>query len=173
MTISTSASPHTLSIAIRRMRAEDWQQARCVRLAGLADAPAAFGRTLDEELTLSDAEWQQRASDNALGSKSCGFLAWNGDVPCGIAVGVLTEPNEAELHGMWVAQNVRRFGVGRGLVQAVCGWARERGAQRINLKVAADNLAASALYRANGFEPVEQTTCGARRAPALRLHKKL
>lgn len=171
MTTSTSASARTVQIAARRMRAEDWQQARCVRLAALADAPEAFGRTLAEELALSDEDWQKRAADNAIGLKSCGFLAWNGDVPCGLAVGVWTGPGEAELHGMWVAQNVRRYGTGRALVQAVCAWARERGARRISLKVTDGNTAAIALYRANGFDSAEQaqTTCGARNAPALQL----
>jgi ribosomal protein S18 acetylase RimI-like enzyme len=169
VTTNTSAS----AITIRAMRAEDWQQARCVRLAALADAPDAFGRTLEEELALSDADWQKRAAENAIGLKRSGFLAWSGDVPCGLAVGVLSEPAEAELQGMWVAQNIRRHGVGRALVQAVCAWARERGAKRISLKVTADNTAASGLYRANGFEPVASTTCGARQAAALRLEKKL
>jgi ribosomal protein S18 acetylase RimI-like enzyme len=157
------------------MRAEDWQQARCVRLAALADAPEAFGRTLEEELALSDADWQQRASDNAIGLKTCGFLAWNGDVPCGLAVGVWIGPGEAELHGMWVAQNVRRYGTGRALVQAVFAWARDRGARRVSLKVTDGNAAAIALYRANGFELAQdpQTTCGSREVPALRLQALL
>jgi ribosomal protein S18 acetylase RimI-like enzyme len=157
------------------MRAEDWQQARCVRLAALADAPEAFGRTLADELQLPDAAWEKRAADNAIGLKSCGFLAWNGDVPCGLAIGVWMGEGQAELHGMWVAGNVRRYGTGRALVQAVCAWARERGARRVSLKVTANNAGALALYRANGFQLAKdaQTTCGARDAPALRLEKQL
>jgi ribosomal protein S18 acetylase RimI-like enzyme len=160
----------TTPIIVRRMLTEDWQNARCVRLAALADSPDAYGRSLDEEVALPDTEWQRRAIANAAGVTSCGFLAFKDDVPCGLVVGILPHSHDAELHGLWVAQNIRRHGTGRMLVQAVCDWARERGAKQITLKVIASNHSAIALYRATGFalrESGAHTTTGARQEPAL------
>jgi ribosomal protein S18 acetylase RimI-like enzyme len=156
------------------MRPDDWEAARCVRLAALADAPDAFGRTLEEEVALPDDAWSERARANALGETQVGFLAFCNDVPCGLVVGAL-ENGEAQLSGTWVAANVRRRGTGRALVQAVCAWATERGARAISLKVVGANRGAVELYRANGFELVEgaNATCGARNAPALEMRKPL
>lgn len=170
--IQTPAS--TLQVSVRRMRAEDWDAARCVRLAALADAPEAFGRTLAEEVALSDDAWRELAQANASSEVQIGFLAFCNDVPCGVAVGELAQ-GAAVLSGMWVAGNVRRQGIGRALVQAVCAWATERGARSVSLKVVSANAGAVALYRANGFEPVDgvATTCGARKAAALEMRKPL
>lgn len=173
MTTVIPASANTIQVRVQRVRAQDWQQVRCVRLAALADAPDAFGSTLARELALTDADWQVRTENNATGQKSCGFLAFIDDVPCGFVVGVLSQPHEVELFALWVAQNIRRRGTGLALVQAVCGWARERGAQRVSLKVVAANLGAIALYHANGFEGGAETSCGERDEPALRMHKRL
>jgi ribosomal protein S18 acetylase RimI-like enzyme len=170
-----SASSQAIQVSIRRINADDWQQVRCVRLAALADAPSAFENTLADEVAFPDERWQERAANNAEGLKSCGFLAFIADVPCGFVVGVLSEPDQAELHALWVAQNVRRHGTGVALVQSVCAWARERGAARLSLRVVAANGGAVKFYEALGFE-VEQTaaiSCGARQDPALRMHKRL
>jgi ribosomal protein S18 acetylase RimI-like enzyme len=175
VTTGISASSQAIQVDVRRIRAEDWQLVRCVRLAALADAPGAFERTLEDELAMVDEQWQQRAAHNAAGVTSCGFLALASDVPCGFVVGVLAEPQQAELFALWVAANVRRRGTGRALVQAVSAWARERGASQLSLRVVAANSGAVELYRANGFEVEAGVggSCGARQDPALRMHKRL
>lgn len=175
MTIGMSASSQANQVSVRRVNAQDWQLVRCVRLAALADAPDAFGQTLDEELALPDAHWQARTAVNAAGLENIAFLASIDDVPCGLAVGALEPQGQAELYSMWVAANVRRRGIGLALVQAVSAWARERGATRLSLKVVAANSGAVELYRANGFElePDAAVSCGTRCAPALRMHKRL
>jgi ribosomal protein S18 acetylase RimI-like enzyme len=161
-------------ITVRRMLAEDWQNARCVRLAALADSPDAYGRSLDEEVALPDTEWQRRAIANAAGVTSCGLLAFKDDVPCGLVVGILPHSHDAELHGLWVAENIRRRGTGSMLVHAVCAWARDLGAKQITLKVLAANHGAIALYRATGFEPRQggHSTSGVRYEPALYMVKR-
>lgn len=175
MTIGISASSQANQVSIRRVRAEDWQLVRCVRLAALADAPDAYGRTLEEAVALPDAHWQTRAREHAAGDKSCAFLALIDDVPVGYVVGVVAGPKQAELYALWVAANVRRRGTGLALVQQVAVWARACGAERLSLKVVAANSGAAALYRAHGFEAEADaaTSCGARQAPALHMHKRL
>jgi hypothetical protein len=60
------------------------------------------------------------------------------------------------------------------LIEAVCAWARTLGVAWMELEVALTSHAAQALYRELGFAPTAkpETTCGARRAPALRLRRE-
>ena len=165
-----------LDVELRPITADDWELARCVRLASLADAPDAFGATLSEELELSESDWRARARGNAQGLTSRGFLALRQDVPCGMAVGMLNAAAQSViLNGMWVAQNVRRHGIGRALVGAVGEWARERGARDLELQVTLSSQAARGLYSALGFAEAggAEFTCGERRSPALRMRMAL
>lgn len=164
-----------LVFEIRSVSAADWELARCVRLAALADAPDAFAATLAEELAFPDAAWRERAAKNAEGTSSCGFLALREGVPCGMAVGVLEAGGQrVELNAVWVAPNVRRLGLAGRLVNAVCSWARQRHARDVELEVTSESRAAIALYHSLGFAQQDgQTHCGSRQALAIRMGKSL
>lgn len=173
MTPSSAQRIAGTDFELRAVSEEDWELARCVRLAALADTPDAFEATLAEELQLPESSWRARAQDNAAGQTSRCFLAQREGVPCAMAVGVLNESTRrVTLNAMWVAGNVRRRGIGRALVRAVCDWARERGALGMDLEVTRSSRSARALYTALGFTPhagQPQTTCGARKSPAERM----
>ena len=78
------------------------------------------------------------------------------------------------LNALWVAENVRKRGLGRRLVERVCAWAASRGAQEVALEVATSSSAAIELYRSFGFSDLPTpVTCGARQAPAIRMTKRL
>jgi ribosomal protein S18 acetylase RimI-like enzyme len=145
-----------MTAGVRRIAAEDWALARAIRLRALANAPDAFARTFDEELAMPDARWQERALANEEGLSSAGFFALCEDVECGLAVGVWCagDPPIVELNALWVAPEARRSGAGRALIEAVCDWARGRGAARVDLEVTESSLAALALYRAQGFDAI-------------------
>lgn len=166
----------TWSFAVRRIRAEDWELAKCVRLAALADAPDAFASTLTEELAFPEQRWRERAESNAQGTATIGFFAQREEIPCGMVVGVRSaDSTEVTLNALWVAQNVRRRGVARALIEAVCAWAAEGGARRVVLEVTESSAAAIATYHALGFVTLEgvRAECGVRRAPALELARNL
>ena len=141
---------------ILRARPSHWQRVRSVRLRALADAPDAFGSTLDEERQLTDNEWSSR-SENV---KVAQFLAIasNGS-ELGIAVGAPYSGQEqaAGLFSMWVAPEARKHGVGVALVQAVIEWAQSEGYSRILLDVGNTNAPAISLYRSCGFIPTGRT----------------
>ena len=59
---------------------------------------------------------------------------------------------EPEVIALGVARERQRRGIGRRLVEELCRAAARRGARRIYLEVAEDNLAARALYAGLGFK---------------------
>jgi ribosomal-protein-alanine N-acetyltransferase len=61
---------------------------------------------------------------------------------------------EAEILTLAVAPQARRRGLGRLLIGMAARHARELGADSLFLEVAADNIAAQALYRGVGFAAV-------------------
>jgi ribosomal-protein-alanine N-acetyltransferase len=82
-----------------------------------------------------------------------GRIAWEGEVPAGFAL-ALDLRNECEILSLGVLPERRGEGIGMALLDSICVEARRRGAERIVLEVAVDNIAALALYAVRGFIPV-------------------
>ncbi|TLZ51353.1 MAG: GNAT family N-acetyltransferase [Methanobacteriota archaeon] len=55
------------------------------------------------------------------------------------------------VYDVWVAPEARRRGVARRLLAAAEDWCRAQGYRKLKLEVAASNVAARALYTADGF----------------------
>jgi GNAT superfamily N-acetyltransferase len=135
---------------------------RELRLRALADAPDAFGSTLDRERAHGETEWigwieGWDGSSNAL------FVAEDGPNWVGMAVGSRAgDEADAHLYGMWVEPARRSNGIGASLVEQVHGWARTWGARSVILAVTESNAAAGAFYEHLGFvdtgerEPLRQ-----------------
>jgi ribosomal protein S18 acetylase RimI-like enzyme len=131
---------------------------KAVRLRALEDSPSAFGSTYLRESQFTDEEWSTRAR-NLNGERAVGYLAFDRDEYCGIAVCFLDEQDllKADLISMWVAPEYRRSGVGRLLVDAIATWVSDRGAQNLQLMVTSSNHAAMAFYKRNGFAMTGRT----------------
>ena len=138
---------------IRRIGEDDWATLREVRLRSLLDAPDAFGSTYGEESTLTESAWRDRSAGRWRGGAAASFLAIDDDRAIGTATGAEydDEPGVAHVYAMWVAPDARGAGVGRRLVDAVSGWARDRGCRRLTLTVTESNTDARGLYDACGF----------------------
>ena len=151
-------------IEITELTAEDWPIWRDLRLAALAEAPHAFGSRLADWQDAPEDRWRQRLSI----PDGYNLVAELNGRPVGMASGIPAEddPEAVELISMWVSPAARGRQVGDRLVTAVVERARERGASRVVLAVAADNPAATALYQRNGFqdtgEPPRSMPDGAR-----------
>ncbi|MGH8130534.1 MAG: ribosomal protein S18-alanine N-acetyltransferase [Steroidobacteraceae bacterium] len=80
------------------------------------------------------------------------------DTATGVAgYGVLSMgAGEAHVLNLCVSEKLRRRGIGRGLILALLGYARDRGIRDAFLEVRRSNRAAIALYHAIGFECVGQ-----------------
>jgi GNAT superfamily N-acetyltransferase len=147
-----------MTIQIRRVRSDEGLRVRALRLHALADTPLAYGSTLAGEQAFDDAVWHERARHGAAGVHRVTYVAEEGGRWVGLVTGVFDEPNGSRftLHGMFVEPAARGRGVGTALVDAVTGWARERGATELYLGVTSMNHAAIRLYHRCGFRPTGQ-----------------
>ncbi len=144
---------------VRRVRAEEWEALRDVRLRALGDAPLAFSTTLAEAKLRNDAWWREAASRGARGDSWITFVADEDGRLVGMATGLFPDedlaapgdPSLASLMQMWVAPEARRGGIGRRLVERVLAWADDRGARTVRLNVVLAVPGAIAFYRSLGF----------------------
>lgn len=135
-----------MSERIRVARAEDWERARDLRLRALADAPDAFGSTIEHERAYAETEWRSWI-DGWQGATNR-FVVWEADGAwVGMAVGSRTTGDpDAHLYGMWVDPDRRRQGVGERLVREVVGWARSWDARSVLLGLTEGNEGAEGFY---------------------------
>ena len=132
---------------IRSVKPDEWQRFRELRLAALAEAPYAFGSTLEREQGFDEAAWRSRLSGRRQ------FVAEAGGNWVGTAGVVPADDGEGvELVSMWVAPAARGTGVSADLVQTVIEWARAEDRLPLRLWVAAGNQRAERLYSRLGFE---------------------
>jgi GNAT superfamily N-acetyltransferase len=140
---------------IRRLGSGDAELFRDVRLRALQDAPYAFSSWFAREAALDSVFWNDRVAESAAATAGAIFVALDRGRSVGMAGGFFPDERRvaAVLWGMWVDPNARRRGVGHGLLEAVAGWARDAGAQRVTLALAQDKRSepAAALYRTRGF----------------------
>lgn len=131
---------------VRLLTPADWAAFRSIRLRALADAPQAFGSTLEQARSRSDRDWSDLLTQRAQ------FVASVDGIDVGTAAG-LDDPERpgAHLISMWVAEKARGTGISDRLVRSVVDWAVDAGHHKVWLEVAAGNAAAERLYLRHGF----------------------
>jgi GNAT superfamily N-acetyltransferase len=130
-----------------------------VRLATAEDAPV-FGRLLHA----FNAEFGDPTPDAETIAARAAPLIESGEVtvlfagagPEGLAElrfrpSLYTGALDAYLEELYVVPERRGQGIGRALLEAAMGHARERGAARMDLGTSEDDVAARALYESAGF----------------------
>jgi GNAT superfamily N-acetyltransferase len=149
-------TPTAADISIRRTREEDWEAYRRLRLEMLADTPLAFGETLANAQSWSEAEWRMRAArgeasdqilvaaiDTSAGrwvGTMGGFVASGPDVAGPLLVGVYVSP----------VYRGRELGVASAMLAQVEAWAATVD-RMLYLHVHEDNPRATAFYLRNGY----------------------
>jgi ribosomal protein S18 acetylase RimI-like enzyme len=125
---------------------------KAVRLRALQEAPYAFGSTYASESAFTDAQWAARL-DRWNGVRGVGFIAVDGETPCGIAGTIIDDKNpaRANLVSMWTAPSHRHTGVGRLLVNQALEWTREHKVSALLLMVTSNNTGAIRFYEKLGF----------------------
>lgn len=135
-------------VMIRRLRPDDANSFRAIRLEALTVNPEALGSTLELEDKL-DVPWFASRLEN-----SHVIGAFRDDELVGTA-GFAVQQGQKQAHkgrlwGMYVRPSARNVGVGRLLVSAVLDVAREK-VELIQLTVVRDNRPARRLYESLGF----------------------
>ena len=125
-----------------------------LRIEALAEAPGAFGDTVDQAKARGPEEWRESLldRDGAL------LLAYDRGLPVGMARVSRwpQKPSSAGLYSMWVTPAARRKGVGRALMDAAIVWAERQRVDEMILFVAQGN-GAKQLYLRAGFVDTGRT----------------
>jgi len=143
-------------IQLRRMRPQDWQVWRDVRLRMLEDYPIAFTESLEQAVQNTEAQWQEFAG-RATGKSSISILAIDpaaaeGEQAVGTMSCYVEDDGTAWLAAVWVAPAHRGTGLAARLLDEILGWVRtESEAKALKLGVHEDNRRALAFYQRHGF----------------------
>jgi ribosomal protein S18 acetylase RimI-like enzyme len=137
-----------VEIRIRRLSPDDASLYRDIRLEALRLSPEAFGSTFAAEHPQPLSSFAARLERAAVFGAFCG-----GDL-CGIA-GFFGKQGPKDSHkgglwGMYVRPDMRKFGIGRRLVEAVIEHAVQH-VEILQLTVVSGNEAARRLYAKLGF----------------------
>ncbi|MEV6521632.1 GNAT family N-acetyltransferase [Longispora sp. NPDC051575] len=136
-------------VTVRRLGPGDWELTRRLRLAALLDAPDAFGGTYADTLARPEEQWRSWPGGGPV------FAAERDGLPVGLVCGFPHPDGRAELISMWVAPGARGRRVAARLIDAVADWARESGAEALELHVYPHNQAAYQAYARYGFTDQE------------------
>ena len=138
---------------VERLQKEDWQRLKSLRMRSVADAPAAFGTSLESMKARPDHFWSSQVENMA-----CFVVCRHtqeGKEDLGLVRGA-HDPESIEhvwLLGMWVDPISRGHALGQRLGLAVLDWARQLGeVSVVKLEVAHNNRPAIDLYERLGFK---------------------
>jgi len=145
----------------REIRTSDAALLRDLHLRMYADAPDAFSETLAAARAMTARDWQARAERFAEVPETVAFVALQAGASIGFVAGFVgrwrdgaMRPDVRETVTMakaWVDPQQRRKGVGRALASAVEAWARDNGADVLEVQVTENNAPAIEFYRKLAF----------------------
>lgn len=154
-----------MSVLVRRVRAEEWEKLRDLRLDAVRDplASIAFLHSYEEEGAHPDEFWQDRAAKSAAGDAVAQFIAESDGEWIGTVTVIRWDSGDTDHHGRVVASprgdvvgvfvrpSHRAAGTIDALLAAAADWARGLGDSALSLDVHVDNSRAQAAYRRAGF----------------------
>jgi ribosomal protein S18 acetylase RimI-like enzyme len=155
---------------VRRVRKEEWEVYRTLRLNALRLAPDAFGSRYEDAKLLPDEEWQKRVNRFATDSVAVNFIAFQNEQAVGMVSCFITD--KAEMVQMWVEPNGRRSRVGEALVNALFDWLKSASVPKVFADAFESNASALKLYLKMGFVVAERIE-DASAEPAKRVELKL
>jgi ribosomal protein S18 acetylase RimI-like enzyme len=143
-----------MDLLIRPLGVDEWRLWRSLRMRAIEESPDAFRSALALESAEADEWWVDLIRQAAIHPEARLLIAEVDDDPIAMLFGRLdAETQLLDIGSVWVDPDVRRRGVGRGLVNAAMVWAEEQGAVGVELWVTEGNEAAQRLFEQFGFVP--------------------
>lgn len=141
------------SLKVRRLAPDQGALLRELRIAGLREAPYAFGATLQDALSEDPTSFDLIAQQLAIAEDDACFVLYTEGQPAGLidAFFEVGEPKRAFIRALWVAPAVRHLRGGELLVATASQWLAEHGAQHTYAWVADANTNAMGFYERLGF----------------------
>ncbi|MFJ3395146.1 GNAT family N-acetyltransferase [Leifsonia aquatica] len=146
---------------VRRLREEDWESFRDLRMEMLQDTPIAYTETYESALDLPEAEWRFRARRGASES-CCALIAFDESAPT-IFLATMTVFEDSsgsfQVVGVYASPSTRGSGLAKLMLGRLVDWARNRGAGgQLSLLVHEKNSRAFNFYLKAGFAPSGQAS---------------
>jgi GNAT superfamily N-acetyltransferase len=140
-------------VVIRRLRPNEAELFKDLRLRALEESPTSFADTLTEVAAQPPEYWDKLTASVTRPDGQVMFVAEEDGRAVGLVFGLFDrdDKNLGHLGGMWVEPGWRRRGLGRQLTDAVIAWARERKLRALELWVTEGNRDAIDLYASRGF----------------------
>lgn len=162
------------SPSARRIRADEWERVRELRLAALRDdaAPLAFLETYESAAGRSDGFWRTRAVTAAGSDAVAQFVVDDAEEWAGSATVLVHPPGSRDHVGrirlapqalvvaVYVRPSARGSGAIEALLDAAADFAAGLGLDEISLDVHEDNGRAQSAYRRCGFVPSGESSVG-------------
>jgi len=143
------------SLKVRRLAPDQGALLRELRIAGLREAPYAFGATLQDALSADPASFDNIAQQLAVAEDNACFVLYTEGQPAGLIDAFFeSEPGEtprAFIRALWVAPAVRHLRGGELLVATASQWLIDHRAEQIFAWVADHNTNAMGFYERLGF----------------------
>ena len=136
---------HDVPMQVRRAAPGDEPILRWLRLEAMADAPEAFGSTLERERARREDDWRQWIDPGPM------WLLEDDHTPLGLSGLRVPAEGPVEIVSVWVHEQARGSGAAAVLVQAAVDWAEAAG-RALVLRVTAGNDRALRFYERMGFE---------------------
>lgn len=143
-------------IKYRRIRRDEWQLYKNLRLTSLRESPHAFSSTYESALQRSDESWQKQVADSSVGPDRATFIAFSNNVPVGIAALYRDSEHEdqGELLQVWVSPNYRGSTLAQDLLSAILKWGKENGLKKILAGITNGNERVINFYKKCGFQNI-------------------
>jgi GNAT superfamily N-acetyltransferase len=141
------------SLKVLRLAPDQGLLLRELRIAGLREAPYAFGATLHDTLSADPASFDSIAQQLGTAKDNACFVLYTEGQPAGLIDAFLEAGGSARafIRALWVAPAVRHLRGGELLVATASQWLGEHGAQQIYAWVADINTNAMGFYERLGF----------------------
>lgn len=136
-------------VEVRVLSPDEWPLWRDLRLRSLADAPDAFGSTLERERAHAEEDWRIRMQGGSV-------VAFVDGVPAAMGSSFAVRDGWQQVVAMWTDPAYRRRGLSLRVLDVVVDRALAEG-RRVVLDVARGNPAARRAYEGYGFVPTGES----------------